>query len=262
MREIQLTQGKVALVDDCDYELVSKYTWHGHFKHGKWDACASINYSSMTMGRFLLGLAYGDKRRMEYINGDKLDNRRANIRIEQKNQIKRHDGIVEIDVGHGRIAIVNTKDYGLVKPYTWCAIKRQGSNTWYAQTNIKQDNGKYSTVQMHWLIVPSIPVGMVRDHKNRNGLDNRQENIRICTNQQNIRNQGHHRDAKHSVYKGVTRILGNRRKRPWVARIIVNYKPISLGYYGTELEAARAYDVGAKKYFGEYARLNFPEDTG
>ena len=46
--------------------------------------------------------------------------------------------------------------------------------------------------------------------------------------------------------------------RPWQARIHVKHKPIFLGYFSTIEEAAMAYDEAARKYFGDFARLNFP----
>lgn len=44
----------------------------------------------------------------------------------------------------------------------------------------------------------------------------------------------------------------------WVARISVDYRRIYLGYFTSAEEAARAYDTAAQQYFGEFAKLNFP----
>jgi len=88
MREISLTQGKVALVDDEDYELVSKYKWYAHWdKHTRsFYADTTIQLPSrkrirLSMHRLILGLEFGNKKQTDHINHDTLDNRRSNLRI-------------------------------------------------------------------------------------------------------------------------------------------------------------------------------------
>ena len=111
---------------------------------------------------------------------------------------------------------------------------------------------------MHRLIMDPIPDGMQVDHVNHNGLDNRKKNLRICTSQQNTWNAQKpklNRESS-SQYKGVS---WYKRYNKWVARGTHDGKRITLGYYNCEKEAARAYDAAAKKYFGEYAHLNFPD---
>ena len=44
----------------------------------------------------------------------------------------------------------------------------------------------------------------------------------------------------------------------WLAQIGVHYKKIYLGAFEDEVEAAKVYDEAAKKYYGEFAYLNFP----
>ena len=93
---------------------------------------------------------------------------------------------------------------------------------------------------------------VVVDHINGNGLDNRRENLRICTNQQNQGNAKARRGS--SQFKGVSR-KGNR----WIAYIQFNRKFRSLGSFESEHDAALAYDAAALECFGEFAALNFPE---
>lgn len=97
--------------------------------------------------------------------------------------------------------------------------------------------------------------GLTIDHKNANRADNRITNLRVCTQSQNAMNKpakGHHK------YKGYhTQRLSSGRVR-YVVKLTKGTYSESIGSFDTELDAARAYDVAAKRLYGEYARLNFP----
>lgn len=60
-----------------------------------------------------------------------------------------------------------------------------------------------------------------------------------------------------SKYKGVGIVPHSMFVKKWRARITVNRKEKHLGYFKSEISAAKAYDVAAKKYFGEFANCNF-----
>ena len=100
------------------------------------------------------------------------------------------------------------------------------------------------------------PKGLQVDHRNRKRLDNRRENLRTATNSQNQYNKNKTKSKTSSIYKGVTYIKSTGK---WRAQIMVSRKNIALGEYDEEIEAAKAYDEGAKKYHGEFARLNLPD---
>jgi len=80
MKHIELTKGKFAIVDDEDYELLSRFKWCYNGKYavrGQWNSeskCTDI----ISMHRFLTG--FPDDKQIDHINGDKLDNRRSNFR--------------------------------------------------------------------------------------------------------------------------------------------------------------------------------------
>ena len=93
------------------------------------------------------------------------------------------------------------------------------------------------------------------DHRNNDGLDNRKENLRVCTHQQNRANSKLQSNNT-SGYKGVVYNNESGRRKRWTVRMKVDNKNVYVGRYLTKEEAASAYNEAAKKYYGEYARLN------
>lgn len=100
-------------------------------------------------------------------------------------------------------------------------------------------------------LIMDAPKGMVVDHVNRDTLDDRRKNLRICTISQNIANSSTRTDGT-SRYRGVHMT----KKGKWRAQIKVFYKLHRLGDFDSEVEAARAYNAAARKHFTEYAGLN------
>lgn len=155
--------------------------------------------------------------------------------------------------------IVDDDVYEWASKYKW--RKAGKKNQHYAGRSIK---GCSSPTYLHREILGLTKGdGKQADHINGNSLDNRRVNLRVVTNQQNSCNR-----IKSGKFKGVTQRPTTYRKKgrtgpvsytkPWVAQITLNYQHINLGYFSTPEEAAHAYDKAAKKYFGEFARLNFP----
>ena len=154
-----------------------------------------------------------------------------------------------IPLTQGKYTIVDEKNYDMLSKHTWYAKCECG--IWYAVREIRDAEGKRTTQRMHRYIL-NCPKGKDVDHKNHNGLDNRESNIRICTNSQNQQNQRPCRGGS-SKYKGVSFRKDTNR---WTAHIKNGGKLINLGNYGTEIEAAKIYDAKAQELFGEYACLN------
>lgn len=92
------------------------------------------------------------------------------------------------------------------------------------------------------------------DHKDRNPLNNQFENLRPATNSQNVQNQGVRSDST-TGYKGVSY---HKARKKYQARIKSNGIRLSLGYYLSPESAAQAYDRAARRYFKDFAVLNFP----
>lgn len=105
--------------------------------------------------------------------------------------------------------------------------------------------------------IMDVPKHLVCDHINHNGLDNRKNNLRTCTRQQNTHNQKPRKKGT-SKYKGVD---WNKRQKKWRARIYYRGKCHYLGYFNNEIDAALTYDKKAKELFGEFACLNFSKSS-
>lgn len=95
MREIELTQGKIAIVDDEDYELVMRHKWYyAEYRPGYGYAKTNNKGRSpalLRMHRVILGLNGNEK--VDHINGNSLDNRRKNLRLVTQSQNMMNTGI-------------------------------------------------------------------------------------------------------------------------------------------------------------------------
>jgi hypothetical protein len=152
--------------------------------------------------------------------------------------------IKRIPVSDGQYALVDAADHEWLSRHHW--------HLWNGYAARQE---KHKTIYMHREIMQPAE-GMVVDHANRNKLDNCRSNLRVCTRQENMCNRG--KDAgPSSRFKGVGY---SKEHRKWRARIWFESQRIWLGYFVDEIEAARAYDRKAVELFGEFARLNFPEE--
>ena len=149
----------------------------------------------------------------------------------------------EIQLTRGKVAIVDDEDFEWLSRISWHV--KPDLHTSYAAW---EQNGK--SILMHHLLATK-PV----DHINGNGLDNQRCNLRSATRQQNQMNRGKHQKAT-SKFKGV---FWSKRAKKWHASIRLNKKGIHLGYFISEVEAAKAYNRAAKELFGEFARPNLVE---
>ena len=80
MKDIPLTHGKSALVDDEDFERVNKYKWYPNTRKNTFYAYGRINGVVIHMHRFILGLTKREEQ-VDHENHNGLDNRRCNLNI-------------------------------------------------------------------------------------------------------------------------------------------------------------------------------------
>jgi hypothetical protein len=158
----------------------------------------------------------------------------------------------------GRVALVDDEDYGLVMQHRFTVSETIKAGRPpigpYAVTNIRRPEGGWRTRSMHKMIT-----GWPRtDHADHDGLNNQRSNLRRCSPGENMYNRLPNAGAA-SPYKGVTRNKG--RGNPWRAMIRSEGQRVSLGLFASEIEAALAYDDAARIKHGEFARLNFPDQS-
>ncbi len=162
----------------------------------------------------------------------------------------------QIELTQGKVALVDDKDFERLSQWKWHTANYKTKRLSYARRTCPSVNGARPVVLMHRQIL-NAPKGSEVDHINHNGLDNRQENLRLCSNSQNHQNTL--KSAKNtSGYKGVSK---HSKANKWVSQIYVKRQVVYLGYYDSIIDAAIAYDEAAIKYFGEFACTNFGEDT-
>lgn len=158
---------------------------------------------------------------------------------------RRDDGVVELELHGGAVCLVDEADYPMVSAYRWFH-----DTTGYASTH-----GMGGMVRMHRYLMGMKPGDRRHvDHRNLKKLDNRRENLRVATCQQNHMNTPRPSNNT-SGFKGVSFV---QKKGRWRAYIKKDGCQRWLGFFGTPEEAALAYDAAARVLFGSYARLNFP----
>ena len=149
-----------------------------------------------------------------------------------------------------RTFIIDDEDFELVSKHTWFVSK--GRESYYAATNFKLAKDKYLNLGMHRLIM-GAPKGQLVDHIDGNTQDNRKSNLRKCGFFGNRVNSKIRSDNT-TGFKGVH--YRNEGIKRYYTQIDALGKSIYLGRFNTAIEGAIAYNEAAKKYHGEFARLN------
>ena len=171
-----------------------------------------------------------------------------------------------------KVTIIDDEDYEKVMERKWYVME-SGSGKHYAM-------GSGRRVSVHRLVMDA-PKDLHIDHINGDPLDNRKENLRLCTIAQNAQNRPLRKDSA-SGYKGVYEVKKPQRRKYIKKSGEVTYyenmpkkrfyayignpeattktpRNIKLGYFHTAEEAAECYDRKAIEMYGEFAQVNFPE---
>lgn len=163
------------------------------------------------------------------------------------NEIIQHDNcaVMYLHDRHGNKkaeALISTTRIQIVKEHKWYMQDEKG----YVATSVGRKK-----VYLHRFLLGIGESGrdIKVDHINRNPLDNRDENLRLCFHHQNCRNKG----IPSNNSSGCLGISWNKEKRKWEAYIQSNKKFKRLGYFEKLEDAIVARKGAEKKYFGEFA---------
>jgi hypothetical protein len=159
-----------------------------------------------------------------------------------------------IRLTEGKFTIVDPPDFYRLNSFDWLCSGRD--DNLYAARVIRTPTGRLNTILMHKEILDAPP-GLLVDHTNTDSLDNRRSNLRLATPSQNSCNSRRDKSKTLSRFRGVS---FSKRKQKWFAAIRANGRKLWLGYFDSELSAAKAYDRAAIQYHADFARLNFSRD--
>jgi hypothetical protein len=157
----------------------------------------------------------------------------------------------EIQLTRGQVAVIDDIDYDRVSAHKWQAHWNKNVRSFYAVTGMFPGR---KFVLMHRFIKGVTDPNVKVDHRNHDTLDMRDENLRVSSDSQSQMNRRRKINKLASRFKGVH--ANNSRRKPWVARITKAGKPIFLGRFSEEIEAAKAYNRAALEFHGEFALLN------
>lgn len=150
----------------------------------------------------------------------------------------------------GKEVLLDEQIYHMAKMFPWVHCPKTKS-IFFTKN---EGGGKWRTIRLSRFIMGAKDPNLFVDHINGDIFDNRASNLRVCLQKQNCRNRKPHHNKK---YKGPHQYAPGK----WRATICMDRKRIHLGCFSSEIAAARAYDQAAIKYHGEFARLNFPDES-
>lgn len=145
--------------------------------------------------------------------------------------------VVEVTTAKGEKILADARDLDVIKDYSWC-VNKEG----YAVARV---DGK--VVKMNRHILGKECEGAVVDHKNRNRLDNRRCNLRVCTQKENSRNTS-------PTVTNKTGLLGIRVTKcgRYNVRITANRKQLHVGNFVSKKDAIKARRYAEDVYHGDY----------
>jgi len=151
-------------------------------------------------------------------------------------------------------ALVDDEDYERMNKYKW--NPQDHKSGLYAERQIRIKGMRNLKIKMSREIMRYVG-GKIVDHKNHDSLDNRKDNLRLCTKSQNQMNK---RIQKNNT-SGYVGVSFRKELNKWQAYITKDKKRIYLGFHIKKSEAAEAYNKKALELFGEFANPNIIKEV-
>lgn len=129
----------------------------------------------------------------------------------------------KIKLTQGKFALVDDEDFEWLSKWKWH----------YTHGYAKGGSNGKSMVYMHRLILGITNPKEITDHKDRNGLNNQKNNLRIVNRSINGLNRNKYKNNT-SGYRGVT---WHKQRKHWMAQISINKKCQFLGFFNSAKEA-------------------------
>ena len=148
----------------------------------------------------------------------------------------------KIKLTQNKYALIDDEDFEFLNQWKW-STSSKGYAVRKVQVGVGHKNRTFYNIYMH-RVVGNIPEELQTDHINHKKLDNRKNNLRAVTNQQNHFNMPLSSRNK-TGYKGV---YWFKRDKNWQAQITLNAKKIHLGYFDSKLNAIHARKEAEKIY--------------
>lgn len=148
--------------------------------------------------------------------------------------------MLKFKLTNNQFTYIDSSDFRRLNKYKWYAIFDKKMKSYYAVGKV---NGKL--IKLHRFIMRVYTNNnLVIDHKNKNTLDNRKKNLKICTQQENLKNK----KIQKNNSSGFCGVYFNKRCNKWQSYIRVSNKRIHLGCFDNREEAISARSQANKKY--------------
>ncbi len=163
---------------------------------------------------------------------------------------------MRIPLTRGKHALVDAEEYPRLARYSWHAFHDKKDGRWLAVRGERVHVGGHSITRNIWMHreLLDVPAGMLVEHLNGDGLDNRKANVQVTTRAARYAKLGK-LSTNTSGYRGVTFYA---RTGKWRVQIRCDGTTTHIGYFTTAEEAAVAYDRKAREVFGDSAYQNVP----